>query len=72
MCHLCVGYRTAPTAVSEASVIKQGGALGVGYVRRQALANASLEKKFVVASAQVSDCDFPLGREWRGCISSAQ
>jgi len=34
-------WRTAPTAVSDASVIRQVGASGVGYERSEALARAS-------------------------------
>ena len=35
-------WRTAPTAVSEASVIRQVGASGVGYERRKASARSFL------------------------------
>ena len=34
-------WRTAPTAVSEASVMRQEGTSGVGYERSEALARAS-------------------------------
>lgn len=66
--------RTAPTAVSEASVIRQVGASGVGYAKREALANASLValKEAVASSVQVSDWDLPLRSEWRGCMRLAQ
>ena len=35
-------FSTAPTAISEASVIMLVGATGSGYVSKQALARASL------------------------------
>ena len=69
-------WRTAPTAVSEASVIRQVGALGVGYERREASARAFLvaRKEATAASVQVRVWDLALPeerRECRGCMRSA-
>ena len=51
--------------MSDASVIRQMGASGVGYAKREALANASLValKEAVASSVQVSDTDLPLRSE---------
>ena len=57
-CHVSSLYccKTAPTAVSDASVMRQVGASAVGYERRVALANASFVslKAVRAASLQVS------------------
>ena len=69
---------TAPTAISDASVIRQVGASGMGWERREALARASFVvlKEAMAVSVQVRFWDLALPaeerREWSGCMRSAQ
>ncbi len=70
-------WSTAPTALSDASVMRQVGASGWGYERRVALASASFvaSKADRAESVQVRDCVFGCEEArstCRGCVSEAQ
>ena len=70
-------WRTAPTAESDASVMRHVGASGLGYERSEALASASFValKAAKALSFQVSVWDLGFDEvrsEWRGCIRLAQ
>ena len=69
--HCC---KTAPATVSEASVIKQVGALAAGYESSEAFVKASFVavNETIASSVQLIDFDLPLKRECRGCMRLAQ
>ena len=69
--------KTAPTAVSDASVMRDVGASRWGYDRRVTCARASFValKAVIALSVQTSICVFGLAesrRSCNGCMSLAQ
>ena len=67
-------WRTAPTAVSEASVVIEIVASGCGWTKRVALARASLieEKAVVASSVHEMVLLFPASKSLRGWRIAAQ